>query len=350
MKCLIYIIKKKCLLQLLLVACFLFFSFGLKAQHIVQLQQGKPTSIRGLSVVDDSVAWISGSKGYIAITHDGGKNWTWQQVKGFEKADFRDIEAFSDKEAVIMSSGTPALVLKTTDGGVNWQVKYSNADSAYFFDAMDFADHNHGYILGDPIDNKFLLMETDDGGESWSMFKNRPDALPGEAAFAASGTCIRVDKEGTINIVTGGSHSRKLIFDKAMPALWNSRNLIIKHGKQSQGAFSLANGDCQVVVGGDYQNDKLTDSVAEYWCYNGTYAGGPVRTPKTPPEGYQSCVEFISGETFLSTGTPGSNITTDGGKTWIKIDGASFNVCSKAKHGKLVLFAGNDGKTGILKM
>src|SRR5258708_2562264 len=111
----------------LLTACllaFLMFATMLRAQTIVQLQTGKPTSIRGLSVVDDSVAWISGSRGYISITRDGGKNWSWTQVKGFEKADFRDIEAFSAKTAVIMSSGTPALVLKTTDGGATWQEKY----------------------------------------------------------------------------------------------------------------------------------------------------------------------------------------------------------------------------------
>ena len=94
----------------------------LKAQHIELLEQGKPTSIRGLSVVDDKVAWVSGSSGTISTTTDGGKNWNWQQVKGFEKADFRDIEAFSDKEAIIMSSGTPALILKTTDGGATWKV------------------------------------------------------------------------------------------------------------------------------------------------------------------------------------------------------------------------------------
>ena len=110
-----------------------------------------------------------------------------------------------------MSSGTPALLLKTTDGGQSWQEKYRNADTAYFFDAMDFKDAKHGYILGDPISNKFLLMETKDGGESWHRFKYLPDALPGEAAFAASGTCLRADKN-RISIVTGGKYSRLLTF------------------------------------------------------------------------------------------------------------------------------------------
>jgi hypothetical protein len=188
------------------------------AQTVIPLQQGKSTSIRGLSVVDDSIAWLSGSKGTAAITHNGGKTWDWQQVKGFEKADFRDIEAFSDKEAIIMSSGTPALILKTIDGGVNWQVKYKNTDTAYFFDAMDFANSRRGLVLGDPINGKFVLMETVDGGEKWHIFKNLPSALPGEAAFAASGTCIRSGKDeiggqNEIIVVTGGSVCRELVFN-----------------------------------------------------------------------------------------------------------------------------------------
>ena len=191
----------------LLLSGILLVANFLNAQTIVNIQQGKqPASIRGMSVINDSLAWISGSKGSIAITRNGGKTWNWQQVKGFEKADFRAIEAFSDKEAIIMSSGTPALVLKTTDGGANWQVKYKNTDTSYFFDAMAFADHLHGYILGDPTDGKFLIMETKDGGETWNLFKNRPDALPGEAAFAASGTCLRVTKD-KITIASGGTAS-----------------------------------------------------------------------------------------------------------------------------------------------
>jgi photosystem II stability/assembly factor-like uncharacterized protein len=321
------------------------------AQTIAVLQQGKSTSIRGLSVVDDSVTWISGSKGTVAITRNGGKNWDWQQVKGFEQADFRDIEAFSDKEAVIMSSGTPALILKTVDGGVNWQVKYRNTDTAYFFDAMDFANSKHGLVLGDPIKGKFILMETVDGGDNWKMFDNLPKALPGEAAFAASGTCLRFDKN-TISIVTGGSISRELVlYCDSYPTYWTPNETLLKHEKSSQGAFSLSS-SYGVIVGGDYKEDHQTDSVSEYYFYSGKEISNEngVFLSKKPPSGFQSCVEFIRDKIFLSTGTPGSNITTDGGKTWTKIDDVSYNVCRKAKHGKLVLLAGNDGKIGILKI
>ena len=324
----------------------IFFATALQAQTIVQLQQGKHTSIRGLSVVDDNVAWISGSAGNISITTDGGKTWNWQQVKGFEKADFRDIEAFSDKEAVIMSSGTPALILKTIDGGNSWQVKYNNSDSTYFLDAMDFDKPSHGVILGDPIKNKFLLLETNDGGETWTTFKNQPDAMSNEAAFAASGTCLRVTN-GVISIASGGSEARLITYFPKKNS-WDYANLPIVHGKSSQGAFSVAIGRNEgVIIGGDYMHDKMADSVV---CLHSLPFVNKFDFSAKGPTGFQSCVEFVSNSTFIATGTSGSNITTDGGKTWTKIDDTSFNVCRRAKHGKLVLFAGNGGKIGLLKM
>ena len=325
----------------------LWFNSVLKAQTITVLQQDKPTSIRGLSVVDDNTAWISGSKGYIAKTNDGGKTWSWQQIKGYEKSDFRDIEAFNDKEAVIMSSGTPSLILKTIDGGQTWHEKYRKTDTTYFLDAMDFADNLHGYILGDPINNKFLLLETKDGGETWNESNNTPNALPGEASFAASGTCLRVSGKEAIYIVSGGSNAR-LISLQPHNDQWQYSNLPLTHGKSSEGAFSISIGqNAGIIVGGDYASDKKTDSVSTILAVHPVLTFTP---SQTGPAGFQSSVEHIKSGIFLSTGTPGSNITTNGGQTWKQIDSTSFNVCRKAKHGKLVLLAGNSGKIAVLKL
>ena len=158
---------------------------------------------------------------------------------------------------------------------------------------------------------------------------------------------MRVDTNDDIEIVTGGSQSRQLTLldEERSHGKWITVRLPITHGKSSQGAFSLSG---LIVVGGDYLNNRRADSVASYWPGD-EHARKPATLPKTPPAGYQSCVEYISDNTFLSTGTPGSNITTDGGKTWSQIDGTSYNVCRKAKHGKLVLLAGDGGKIGIFK-
>jgi photosystem II stability/assembly factor-like uncharacterized protein len=314
------------------------------AQSIKILKQAQPTSIRGLSVVNDNVAWVSGSKGYVGLTTDGGKTWQWQQVKGFESSDFRDIEAFSAQKVVIMSSGTPALIMATADGGKTWQVNYRNNDKAYFLDAMAFADDKHGYAVGDPINGKFVLLETKNGGHSWAAMNNTPAALPNEACFAASGTCLNADKN-IIKIVTGGSNSRVITLANGK---WAYRSLPLLQGKDSQGAFSLAIGDCNLVfVGGDYQDNHRADSVAcvaNVCCYVAK-AG----FPQHAPAGFQSCVSWIGGNNFISTGTSGTNISTDSGLTWQQINEESFNVCKRATHGKLVLLAGDKGKIALFE-
>ncbi|MFD2870844.1 WD40/YVTN/BNR-like repeat-containing protein [Mucilaginibacter ximonensis] len=310
------------------------------AQRVQIINQNKSVSIRGLSVVDDKIAWISSSQGYIANTLDGGNTWKWRQVKGFEKADFRDIEAFSAKEAIILSSGTPAMILKTTDGGNTWKVKYSQNDSTYFLDAMDFDKPNHGFVMGDPIKNKFLLLETKNGGNNWQSIDG-PDAINSQAAFAASGTCLIL--KATPTVVTGGGAAEVISKNHSV---WQHTSLPITHGQNSRGAFSIS-GDRKrlVVVGGDYINNKRRDSTV---CYS-INSGQIWLSANSFPSGYQSCVEYIEATTFLSTGTAGTNISMDGGKNWTQIDGQSFNVCRKAKRGKLVLLAGDSGKIGIFK-
>jgi photosystem II stability/assembly factor-like uncharacterized protein len=328
-----------------LIICLLAYSLKSKAQTIVPIQQNITASIRGLSVVNDKVAWVSGTKGTIGITTDGGINWSWQQIKGFEKSDFRDIEAFTDKDAVIIASGSPAYILKTTDGGNHWDKKFQKADSSYFLDAMDFSNKQHGFVLGDPIAGKFLLLETIDGGDTWNPLANSPVALKDEAAFAASGTCLRINNN-SITIVTGGSNSRMLT-SPINKQKWTSRALPLTNGVSSRGAFSVAYSNNQtIIVGGNYAKDKQTDSVA--YIIPGAKAKFKNNIPVVGPSGYQSCVEYINNDTFLSTGTSGTNITIDGGKTWHKIDGISYNVCRKAKHGNLVLLAGDKGKLAFL--
>jgi len=83
------------------------------------ISTGNKASLRGLSVVNDNVIWVSGSQGMVGKSSNGGKNWKWMTVKGFEKTEFRDIEAFDGSTAIIMGIAEPAYILKTTDGGDN---------------------------------------------------------------------------------------------------------------------------------------------------------------------------------------------------------------------------------------
>ena len=111
----------KTILILFLITCT-----RLDAQEINIFASGTNASLRGLSVVSDKVIWVSGSNGTIGRSVDGGNAWKWMHVRDFEKADFRDIEAFDQLIAVVMGIGEPAYILRTIDGGENWKVVLSN--------------------------------------------------------------------------------------------------------------------------------------------------------------------------------------------------------------------------------
>ena len=167
----------------------LLFKSAATAQQIISLQEGKPTSIRGLSVVDDSVAWISGSKGYIAtLLQMAVKPGNGGRLRVMKQRTFRDIEAFSATEAVIISSGTPALILKTTNGGQSWQEKYRNTDTTYFFRCDGLLRILTAWItsLGDPIKNKFVLTRNIKMAvKSGKCSVNMPDAFARRSGFCS---------------------------------------------------------------------------------------------------------------------------------------------------------------------
>jgi hypothetical protein len=59
---------------------------------------------RGPCTVSAKVAWVSGTKGTYARTTDGGKTWSVGTVPGAAKLDFRDVEAFGDTTAYLLSA------------------------------------------------------------------------------------------------------------------------------------------------------------------------------------------------------------------------------------------------------
>jgi photosystem II stability/assembly factor-like uncharacterized protein len=329
---------------------FIFFLSisGLKAQSIQLLQKGTDTSLRGLSVVNDTVAWVSGSKGWIAMSKDGGKKWDWKQLKGYENLDFRDIEGFSASKAIIVSAGTPAVILLTSDGGRSWKEVYRNESKDIFLDGMDFWDTEKGIIYGDPIEGQMVLLETKDGGMSWQNIsaQNKIPLVAGEASFAASGTNIRTGKGGKVWIATGGLQSR--IFRSNDYGLnWEATQLPIIQGKNSAGPFSIAfcKNRAGVAAGGDFLSDtsRVNNLVL-------TKNGGRAWTkPQISLFGYRSAIEYLSKNELLACGPKGTDRSIDGGKTWMKLSDQGFHTVRRAKSGNLVMLTGGNGHIAIYK-
>ena len=266
------------------------------------------SNLRGVSAISDTIVWISGSKGVIARTLNGGRSWERLPApQGAENYDFRDIEAYSADVAFLMSAGpgNQSRIWKTTDGGKTWHQQYANPAQEFFLDSLacwrdtqQQSGNQQCVALSDPVpdphDNntpKFLVLMTDDG-EHWRELPrdHMPPALiekhaattpqrdqqPAatqqqgtqqqqsadqdlrEGAFAASGTAITV-LGSNIWFGTGGPHAR--VFHSAdRGQTWSVADTPLMHGEASQGIFSIAFRDAKhgVIVGGDYRQPTKT--------------------------------------------------------------------------------------------
>lgn len=339
------------------------------------LESGKRVSFRGLSVVNDKVFWASGSNGTVTRSTDGGNTIEWITVPGYEKRDFRDIEAIDAETAVIMAIAEPAIILKTKDGGKSWNKVFEDTTKGMFMDAMDMLvdsvqikrRKNQGnrkqdntapthtlIVVGDPINGKLFVAMSFDAGDTWQVMpksesKDDVRLVPDtEAMFASSGTNVKLTNWGNHSptlLVTGGSKAR--LKDLTLHNFNDS--LHIMQGGTSTGANSIDvfnKTKTAVIVGGDFAKDSIGSNNCVLVSFQ---SGKPVYSlPETMPHGFRSCVVYLDANNLVACGTSGIDISKDGGKNWQLISKESFHVIQKAKNGKAIFMAGGSGRIAQL--
>jgi photosystem II stability/assembly factor-like uncharacterized protein len=335
-----------------------FLNTAIIAQKNVGVQMlttGTNTSLRGMSVPSDNVIWVSGSNGTIGRSIDAGITWKWMVVPGFEKKDFRDIEAFDSSSALAMAVDNPAYIVKTIDGGVTWKKVFERAMEGMFLDAMDFKNAKEGICIGDPLNlaginrRLFYIIRTFDGGETWkeAPMYQMPPAQTGEAIFSASGTNISFldNPDFEYAFVSGGTVSNLYMIGRQCKKSKVVATPLLQ-GKETAGTFSMATDKQKTVycIGGDY---KVPRDYFDNYFYT-TDAGNKWGSPSIgPPYGYRSCIRIIHDKTLVACGPTGVDFAENGQKEWKKASLESFNVCMVSK-GKQVFFAGEKGKIGKL--
>jgi photosystem II stability/assembly factor-like uncharacterized protein len=297
---------------------------------------GTTASLRGVSAVDDRVVWASGTRGTVLRTTDGGTTWHVTTVPGADSLDFRDIEAFDERRAYVLSigNGSASRIYKTEDAGRTWALQFTNADTTAFYDCIAFWDAQRGLAVSDPVQGRFRVLGTSDGGTTWVEVppERIPPAIGGEAAFAASGTCLVVGRPDDVWIASGGGSATRVYRSGMGGITWQVASTPIRSGAPSRGIFSIAFADRLrgVAVGGDYQapsdttaNVALTDDGGATW-----------RLASGRPMGYRSAVAYVpdaGGRGVVAVGTSGSDYSADGGETWTLIDTVGFNGVAFAR-------------------
>ena len=310
---------------------------------------GTKSSLRGLCAVDAQVAFASGSGGTLLRTLDGGKTWTDIAPPDTEGCDFRDVEAFDRNHVIAMVAGQPARVYRTADSGLTWQIVHSDERPAAFFDAMAFAGQ-YGVMFGDAIDGQFCLLESSDAGRTWQDRSGLmlPAPLSGEAAFAASGTCLVAFDGASKNfsLVTGGGPCRVVklgpeVVGSNTKNYW-SRTLPLQNGGSSKGAFSIAwNGELGVAVGGDYANPDV------HKASGAISSDGGDTWSVVDAGGFRSAVVWFDAKSLLAVGSDGASWSFDSGRNWSPFGNIGFHALSKAADGS-VWASGSNGRVARL--
>lgn len=180
---------------------------GAHAQWQMQ-DSGTTASLRGISSLGKGVAWASGANGTVLRTEDGGYQWqTCSVPAGAEKLDFRGIQGFDANTAIVMSSGKgdASRLYKTTDACKTWKLLFTNPDKDGFWDTVSIRTETDGCLLGDPTQGRFTLFCTRDHGKRWirQIGKGLKTDASMEGAFAASNASLE-GSSGWLLFVTGG--------------------------------------------------------------------------------------------------------------------------------------------------
>ena len=296
-------------------------------------QTGFDSNLRGVSVSKTKpgkyAMWVSGSKGIILRSLDDGKSWKQLKIKDGDDLDFRDIEAFGEKIAYVMSSGDgkKSRIYKTSDGGESWQLQYTDKRPGFFLDSIACDSRTQCFALSDPVDGKFLILTTSDGQHWRELPRDRmPAALPKEGAFSASGTSVALCNHKDLYFGTGGPVAR--VFHSAdRGRSWTATETPMAGGNASSGIFSIAcHGRSLAAVGGDYREPANANKVAIY----SKDSGATWHLAEHQPGGYRSAVTFLSANDLVAVGTNGGDHSRDAGVHWRHTDTLNLNAFSFA--------------------
>ncbi|WP_194852568.1 WD40/YVTN/BNR-like repeat-containing protein [Nonlabens antarcticus] len=322
-------------------ALFIMLS-SCKTEQEKEVSLEEVSSIEITSISNDSISiraleragngfWFAGSKGAYGSIADS----TMQVSKGsvvykdYQPLEFRSI-AVTSSFTFILTAGNPGLIYRISHENDSLALVYEEIGETVFYDSMKFWNDTDGVALGDPQEDCFTVLITNDGGESWN--KISCDVLPkikkGEAAYAASNSNIELQGD-QIWIVTGGMASR-VLHSADRGKSWEVLETPIVKGGEMTGIYAIDFYDENLgaIMGGDWnQKDESTSNKAI--TKDGGKTWNLLSDGKGP--GYNSDISFVpgtGGNELIAVGSPGIWWSGDQGTSWKKLSDQGFYTVS----------------------
>lgn len=298
---------------LLLLLCL--FCFQAAEANWVKQNSNTFAWLRDVYFLNEKTGWIAGSAGTLLATTDGGKN--WKKQNGITEDTILQVY-FTDEangwllcERNIYNRGSNSLsyLLKTSDGGANWERMEIVEDGRTRIAKIFFDDKNNGFAIGES--GAFYVLPK--AAEKWKKRAAPIKYLLLDGAFT--------DASHGVIVGAGGS----ILFTEDAGSTWNRSNV-----------FGSAAGKFNSVF---FINEKTGWAAGTSGRIFQTVSGGKTwREQKTGITKNLTGIFFANSREGWAIGEEGSILqTTTAGNTWTQ-----FN--SKIKH-KLekIFFIGKRG-------
>jgi photosystem II stability/assembly factor-like uncharacterized protein len=322
------------------------------------LESTSDLDLFGLDAISAEVAWVGSTGPEILRTVDGGVTFT--DVAPAEAGGdwiFADVEAFSADRALVTANipGEAPRMYRTANGGSSWTETYRADSPAQFLACIAMFDHRHGFVSADPVDGKFEIIVTANGGRSWerSPDAGMPDALDGELSAIGGGECATATGRNGFFGTAFGAEAR--VFRSAdMGLTWEVSSTPIE---QLISALDFRTNRLGLASGAHATSPEYVTALAR------TTDGGVTweLVKGWDPDHFLSDLAWWSDlrgdqrgdvseaqRTVFAVGFAGSQVSRDRGKTWEQFDDGAFWTIDCARGSLACWAAGPEGRIARL--
>ena len=299
--------------NLLILSVLVLFSLvEVFAQQWIPQTSGTTLRLRQVKAVNDNVVWACGANGVVLRTTNGGTNWEVKTPTDASVTNY-SMDALDANTAWVTGTvgGTANFYIwKTTDGGTTWVQQYNNPNG--FSDGIRFFNANEGVCYADPDpypSSYWEILRTTNGGSTWTRVP-RANIPPADSANGEYGAAGSIDIVGNTvwfsSYYNTNASPTKVYKSTDKGATWTVSGFVQQQGFAGSSYVAFADANNGVVV-----------------CLDGTVArttdGGNTWTTSTITGAAFRYVVNVGVNTYIAVGSNGASWYSVGGSTWTPV-------------------------------
>jgi photosystem II stability/assembly factor-like uncharacterized protein len=328
------------------------------------IKTGSPNTLIFVHVVDPMVIWAAGggfagavNDGTVVRTVDGGQTWQNVTPPGGTAHAIRDVEARDANHAVMLVCDTgidgngvfkPSRISFTSNGGKKWQTAF-DANQIDFYNAMGFFNDRRGLAFSDPVNGRFPILETGNGGHKWKLANPQgglPIAVPNEFGRATGTSLVALGpNDAWFGTNPENDPGARVFHTEDGGKRWTVATTPIPGGPVGIVSLSFRDRLNGLAVGGDAPASAANPQGTDVGVAARTSDGGATWDPVGPLNGFRNSVAWIPGlpNTAVAVGPTGSDVSDDGGKNWKPIPNSPFLLGVAARSANTCWAVGQGG-------